>query len=81
MAFDAKSNNLSLASAAHLYAQGHINRPMHDHIVARVKAKKPHVMPAFGSLVPQSSQHYMSTPTPVAPDENGGGATGGTGGV
>jgi hypothetical protein len=77
---DAKSNNLSLASAAHLFAQGHIRRRLHDNIVAKVRAKKPPVMPAFGSLVPQSAGHYMSTPTPTAPDE-GGGTPSGSGGM
>ncbi len=36
------------------------------------KPKKPHKMPMFGSLVPHSAGHYMSTPTPVGQDEENG---------
>mgnify|MGYP001617753811 CR=1 FL=1 len=36
------------------------------------KPHKPKKAPMFGSLVPHSSEHYMSTPTPIGPDEEGG---------
>lgn len=35
----------------------------------RPAAKKPKRMPVFGSLVPQSAGHYLSTPTPTGDDE------------
>lgn len=66
-------HNLSLASATHLHTQGLISTSTRDQIhakVHRLKRKAP-VMPAFGSLVPQSAGHYMSTPTPVGLDESG----------
>lgn len=56
---------LTLASAAHLLQQGHITKPKHDEIVAKVRAvapirrQKPPRMPAmgFGSLAqPQQAQ-------------------------
>lgn len=38
---DARTKNLTLASAKHLLTQGHITRPHHDRIVKAVSAAPP----------------------------------------
>lgn len=67
-----RTKALTLASAQHLHSQGHITAAHHAKIKKAV-AGGGAPMPAFGSLVPQSAGHYMSTPTPTGTDEGGGG--------
>jgi hypothetical protein len=93
--------NLTMASAKHLLSQGHISKPHHAKIVAKVKVAGAPKPPAAGTpmapapkmpkmtvgappAVPmgaldatqprqgQGAGHYMSTPTPVGADEDGG---------
>jgi hypothetical protein len=91
--------NLTMASAKHLLAQGHISKPHHAKIMTKIKAgpkppaagapmapapKMPKMtagappavpMGALDATQPQQGQgagHYMSTPTPVGADEDGG---------
>lgn len=71
---------LAIGGATHAYHAGHISAAERDRIQAAARAKlnahkakkKDNGPSRFGSLAPQSSGHYMSTPTPVGPEEGGG---------
>lgn len=56
-----RMHNLTLASAKHLHAQGHITRPHYNEILRKVA--KARAAPSFGSMQPQQAQ----APIPGAP--------------